>query len=179
MQRVMIIGAGGAGKSWLGKRLAAATGLPLVHLDREFWRAGWVEPPKAVWAAQVAALTAGDRWILDGNYGGTLPVRMERADTIVFLDVSRWQSVTGVLSRWVRQRGRVRDDVAAGCPEHLSLKFLAWLWAYPEKHRPGILALLGDHAHGRTIHILRDRRAIEAFAQRAAAINSSISVSKP
>jgi|GEM_PF-6982669 len=81
MQRVLIVGPSGAGKSWLAKRIAARTGLPVVHLDREFWQPGWVETAKPVWRARVKELAAGERWIMDGDYGGTLALRMERADT--------------------------------------------------------------------------------------------------
>ncbi len=163
MQRVLIVGPGGAGKSWLAKRIAARTGLPLVHLDREFWHPGWVETAKPVWRARVQALAAGERWVMDGNYGGTLALRMERADTIIFLDVSRWTSLAGVLRR--RFLAGPRDDIAEGCPERLDLTFLRWLWAYHDHHRPGVLAQLGDHGYGRTVVVLHDRQAISKFAQ--------------
>ncbi|MFT3698409.1 MAG: hypothetical protein QM831_35020 [Kofleriaceae bacterium] len=159
MQRVLIVGPGGAGKSWLATRLAAKTDLPVIHLDREFWRAGWVETPKPEWRARVAELVASERWIMDGNYGGTLAVRMERADTIVFLDVSRWTSLAGVLRR--RLRGAPRPDIADGCPERLNLEFLLWLWRYHDHHRHGVLEHLGNYAHGRTIVTLHDRVEIE------------------
>lgn len=163
MQRVLIVGPSGAGKSWLAKRIAARTGLPVVHLDREFWQPGWVETAKPVWRARVKELAAGESWIMDGNYGGTLSLRMERADTIIFLDVSRWTSLAGVLRR--RFSADPRDDIADGCPERLDLTFLKWLWAYHDHHRPGVLAQLGDHARGRRIVVLADRAAISKFAQ--------------
>ena len=162
MQRVVIVGPGGAGKSWLAKRIAERTGLPLIHLDREYWRPGWVETPKPEWRARVAELVARDRWVIDGNYGGTLATRMDRADTIIFLDVSRWASLAGVLVR--RLRTNQRDDISDGCPERLNLEFLRWLWRYHDHHRPNVLEQIGAHAHGRTVITLRDRAAISAFA---------------
>lgn len=162
MQRVVIVGPGGAGKSWLAKRIAERTHLPLIHLDREYWRPGWIETAKPEWNARVRALVAGDRWVIDGNYGGTLAVRMERADTIVFLDVSRWTSLAGVITR--RIVAKQRDDIASGCPERLNLEFLRWLWRYHDHHRPGVLEQIGAHAYGRTVITLRDRRAINVFA---------------
>ena len=151
----MLVGPGGAGKSWLAKQLAAATGLPLVHLDREYWRPGWIETPKTEWKAKVKLLADGERWIMDGNYGGTLALRMERADTIVFLDVSRWTSLAGALRR--RLRAGQRTDMAEGCPEQLGYTFLRWLWRYHDHHRPNVLEQIGNFAHGRTIVTLRDR----------------------
>jgi adenylate kinase family enzyme len=162
--RVMIFGPGGAGKSWLAKQLAAVTGLPVVHLDREYWRPNWVETPKAEWKAKVKSLADRDRWIIDGNYGGTLALRMERADTIICLDVSRWTSLVGALCR--RMRGEARDDIADGCPEKLDFEFLRWLWRYHDHHRPSVLEELGNFAHGRTIVTLHDRHEIEQWLLR-------------
>jgi adenylate kinase family enzyme len=161
----MIVGPGGAGKSWLAKRIAERTGLPLIHLDREYWRPGWIETPKPAWKARVAEIVAGERWVMDGNYGGTLALRMTRADTIIFLDVSRWASLAGVLSR--RARTTQREDMTEGCPERLNLEFLRWLWRYHDHHRPGVLEQIGAHTHGRTVIVLRDRPAITAFANAA------------
>ncbi len=100
---------------------------------------------------------------MDGNYGGTLPLRMARADTIIFLDVSRWASLVGVVKR--RVRGGVRADMSDGCPERLNLEFLHWLWRYHDHHRPGVLEQLGNYAHGRTIVTLHDRDEIVAYAR--------------
>lgn len=67
MQRVLVIGSPGSGKSTLATELAERTGLPLIHLDQEYWRAGWVEPPKAEWRQRVADLISRERWVMDGN----------------------------------------------------------------------------------------------------------------
>lgn len=171
MQRVLIVGPGGAGKSWLSTRLAAITGLPVVHLDREYWRAGWMETPKSAWRAMVAELIARDRWIMDGNYGGTLAMRMERADTIVFLDVSRWASLGGVLRRRCSRGPRL--DMAEGCPERIDLAFLRWLWRYHDHHRPGVLEQIGNFTHGRTVVTLRTRDEIERWCSSMVAKRSA------
>ena len=69
MRRVLVIGISGAGKSTFARELAARIGLPLIHLDKEFWRPGWVTTQQPQWRARVAALAAQDTWIIDGNYG--------------------------------------------------------------------------------------------------------------
>ena len=126
MKRVLVIGSPGAGKSTLATRLAERTGLPLIHLDQHHWRSGWVEPDKAEWSRQVRDLVAGDRWVMDGNYGGTLAMRLERADTVVLLDFPTWLCVGRVLKRFSTTRGRVRADMAEGCPEHFNFEFLLY-----------------------------------------------------
>ena len=114
MQRVLVIGSGGAGKSAFAVRLGQATGLPVIHLDAAYWKPGWREPSKDAWAARVTQLLAGEHWIMDGNYGGTLEQRLAACDTVVFLDMPRLLCIWRVLKRFVQYRGRTRPDVTAG-----------------------------------------------------------------
>ena len=87
MRRILVIRSGGAGKSTAARAIAAAAGLPLVHLDRVFWHAGWQPTPDEEWARIVDAWIAEEEWVIDGNYGGTLPSRLARAEAVVFLHV--------------------------------------------------------------------------------------------
>jgi adenylate kinase family enzyme len=163
VRRVLIIGCGGAGKSTLARRLAERTGLPLVHLDAHFWRAGWQQPPSDEWHRVVDGLIAGERWIQDGNYSGTLDVRLAACDTAVFLDLPTLVCLWGILSRWWRYRGRARPDLPDGCPEQLSWEFIAWVWRYRRRSRPTVLARLRAVAGDKQVVILRSRRAMDHF----------------
>ena len=163
---MLIIGAGGSGKTTLARRLAERTGLPLIHLDQLYWHSGWQATPKEAWQSKVAELIAEETWIMDGNYGGTLDVRLEAADTIIFLDVPRVQSLTRVIRRGLRYYGRSRPDLPAGCPEQLRWEFLVWVWTYPKRRRPGILQRLGALAQRKQVHILRTQREIESFLEK-------------
>ena len=163
MQRVAIVGPGGAGKSTLARRLGARLRLPVIHLDAEHWRPGWVEPPRDEWARKVAELAAGERWIIDGNYGGTMELRFAAADTIVFLDFPRWLCLWRVLKRQIQYRGQSRPDMTEGCPERLTLQFVRWIWEYPRTRRPGVLERMRTAgAHARHV-ILCSPREVEAF----------------
>lgn len=156
--RMLVVGPSGTGKSTLARRLGAKHGTPVIHLDAQYWRPGWKEPPEAEWLRQVDELVAGEAWILDGNYSGTLAKRIAIADTIVFLDFPRLQCVYGVMSRWWQTRGRVREDLAPGCPEQLpSRDFLRWIWNYPRATRPKLMALLDRVRATKDVVVLRSR----------------------
>ncbi len=173
MKRVLIIGSGGAGKSTLARHLGELTGLPVVHLDREHWQPGWVETPRDEWTRKVAELVAPDEWIIDGNYGGTMGLRIERADTIVFLDYSRWLCMYRSTKRQVVYRNKTRPDMTPGCDEKLDpkfFKFLKWIWQYRSTRRPGVLAMLrAARADGKRVVVLKDPKATRRFLARVLA----------
>ena len=141
MQRVLVIGSPGSGKSTFAAELAARTGLPLVHLDQHYWRAGWVESDPESWRRRVAELIAADAWVMDGNYGGTLPQRLERADTVIDLELPPWLCVARVVRRAITQFGRTRTDMAASCPERLDPGFFAYTARFAKSHRGGRRAM--------------------------------------
>ena len=163
MQRIAIVGPGGAGKSTLARRMGERLQLPVVHLDSRYWRPGWVETPKEEWDETMRALASAERWILDGNYGRTLEIRFARADTIVFLDFPRWICIPRVIRRGIVYRGRHRPDMAEGCNEQVTLEFLRWIWRWPRDSRPRVVkAMNGPGAHARHV-VLRTPREVARF----------------
>jgi adenylate kinase family enzyme len=167
LDRVLIIGCPGSGKSFLARRLAAATGLPAVHLDRHFWGEGWTEPTREVWLARLAALLAAPRWIMDGNYTDTLALRLAAADTAIFLDFSSALCLVRVVRRALRWFGRNRgDDMAPGCRERIDLAFLLYVGRFSRDQRPRVLAAL-ETFPGRVL-VLRDNRDVAAFVSSVA-----------
>jgi adenylate kinase family enzyme len=168
MERVVILGPGGAGKSELATSLSRRTGLPVVHLDVLFWREGWTSAPRDEALRDLAAAIAGDRWILDGNFqgdeGAGEDARFDRADTVIFLDLARSICLWRVLRRLVRDRGRSRPDLPEGSSESFDFALLRWIWSYPKTDRPrvlGLLARLGER--GVDIHHLRSPADVRRF----------------
>src|SRR2546425_1915830 len=103
-RRVVVTGMAGAGKSTFSRALSAKTGLPVIHLDLHFWKPGWVAPPADEWREKQRDLLAGDEWIADGNYHDTLELRLERAETVVYLDTPWWTCARRAFARGVRKR---------------------------------------------------------------------------
>lgn len=162
MERVIIIGCGGAGKSTLARQLGEKTGLPVVHLDKLFWHPGWVESTKEEMDAKIMQALAQPQWIMDGNFNRTLPERLKRCDTVIYLDFSRVACLMGVLKRVITTYGTVRPDMAEGCPERIDLDFLKWVWNFNKNKREKYYKLLNE-AEGVETIVLKNRRAVKRF----------------
>jgi adenylate kinase family enzyme len=127
MNRVLVIGPCGAGKSTLSAELGQKLNLPVSHMDKLNWNPGWVESSKDEIREKLATIVAADRWLIDGNYGGTLTERLERADTVLYLDYPISLCLRRVFRRIWTYRGRTRPDMTEGCPERFNLEFLIYL----------------------------------------------------
>lgn len=161
MRKILVIGSPGAGKSTFARKLAERTGLPLIHLDAEFHLPGWVDRETGEWLARVDRLLEGERWIIDGNYGGSLERRLARADTAILLDYPTWLCLWRVVRRIATLHGRVRPDAAPGCPERWDLPFLAYVARFRRAKSPTLERRLA--AFPGALVRLRSPREAEAF----------------
>ncbi len=162
MKRILIIGCGGAGKSTLARQLGEKTGLPVVHLDKLYWKPGWVNSSREEFDAVLEGELVKDRWIMDGNFGRTLPRRLGRCDTVIYLNFSRWACLLGVLKRVLTTYGKVRPDMGAGCPERFDLDFLKWVWNFNKDNREKFQTLLAQAKHANIV-TLKNRREVRRF----------------
>jgi len=161
--RIMVMGSSGSGKSTLAMRLGGITGLPVVHIDCLFWKPGWVESPKDELDAKVRAAADGPAWIIDGHFKRTLGYRLERADTVIFLDFNRCVCLWRVLKRWMKYYGKSRPDMTQGCHEKIDLPFLKWIWDYSKNVRVDTLAWLAEIQPPKRVVILKGNRAVKGF----------------
>lgn len=161
----MIVGCPGAGKSTAARALSARTGLPIIHLDYHYWRAGWVPEDPARWPEKVAALARQPRWIMDGNYANTLPYRIAHADTLIHLDFPTWLCMSRVIRRTLVNLGRERHgEFVAGCPERFDFEFLRFVWRYRRDFRSRDVASWAAF-EGRILHFTHPRALVGFLAQ--------------
>ena len=169
MQRIMIIGSGGAGKSTLARKLGQHLGIPVIHLDTLYWQPGWLPTPSADWIGLQLKIIQNPCWIIDGNYGSTLDIRLEAADTIIFLDFEPGLCLWRVVKRYFRYRGKVRPDMAIGCPERLTPEFLQWIWNFKQEKRPQIIRKLEAYPQSKVI-VLQNPAQVSNFLNQTLAI---------
>lgn len=164
MRRIVIQGCAGSGKSTFARRLSAATGLPIISLDSLYWQPGWIGSQRHDFRAKLALAMAAPGWIMDGNYHSDIgDMRDGAADTIVFFDLPRVICIAGVLTRIARLHGRVRPEMAPGCPEKLDVGFLRYVWQYRERQRPRALAWIESQRTAASIHVFTSRRQADSF----------------
>ena len=131
-KRIMVIGSPGSGKSTFSTKLAKITGLKLIHLDKEFWNNGWIETAREDWVKKQKCLISGDKWIVDGNYGGTMDIRLEKADTVICFELSKAVCLLSYFKRVITNVNKVRPDMPEGCPEKFDFEFMKYIWNFPK-----------------------------------------------
>jgi adenylate kinase family enzyme len=141
MQRVLVMGCPGAGKTTFALTLADKLSVPFVSIDRLYWQPGWREPNTADFAALISKEAEKPAWVMDGDYlrRGAGELRRARAHAIVWFDLPRRVCLTSALRRIVTTYGQVRLEMAPGCPERLDWEFLKYIWTYQVEQRPKLL----------------------------------------
>jgi len=162
VKKIIVIGSSGAGKTYFSRQLGEHLGIDVIHIDREYWRAGWEEPSKDEWKATLEILLTRESWIMDGNFGGTIEMRLAACDTAIFLDIRRTLCIWRVIRRTLRFYKRRRPEMADGCYERFDLPFLAFIWNYPDRSRPRIAKLLSD-ATDKNVVWLKNPRQVKNF----------------
>jgi len=165
-KRVMVIGCCGAGKSTFSKKLHSILGIELIHLDQYYWKPNWVESDSEEWKHKVQELAAKPEWIIDGNYGGTMNFRMDRADTIIFLDYSTISCLWRITKRINKYKGRTRPDMPEGCHERFDLEFYHYVATYNLLRRKKHYRQLEQHKVNKQTFVLRNDKECENFLKK-------------
>ena len=163
MERILIIGCPGAGKTTLARKMEERLGLSVVHLDNIFWSPGnWVHLEKQDFDKALLAELEKPRWIIEGNYNRTLPLRLQYCDTVIWLDFSRYVCMGGWIKRMITNWGKVRSDMAPGCVERYEQEFAEFIWNFRKNNQDKYYRLLNE-AEGIETVVLKNRRMVRRF----------------
>jgi adenylate kinase family enzyme len=159
MKKVLVIGCPGAGKSTFARKLSAKTGLPLYYLDMIWHKADRTTVSTEEFDTALSEIMNHDRWILDGNYLRTLPMRLEKADTVFFFDLPLDVCLSGAIERLGKERVDMpwKDDV-------LDEEFRQWITDFPETQLPIINLLL--ESYGSNVVRFTSRQEADEYIER-------------
>jgi len=162
MQKVIIIGCPGGGKSTFARALHETSGLPLFHLDMMYWNPDRTKVPREIFQERLEDALGQERWIIDGNYNRTMEMRMQACDTVFFLDYPAEVCLEGVRAR----KGTTRTDMpwVEGKDEEVEAEFLEFIRSFREESRPHILELLEKYAD-KKIYVFRSREEANRFLE--------------
>lgn len=153
-----MIGCPGSGKSTFSKSLHKITGIPLFHLDMLFWNEDKTTVEKPVFLDRLLKTLENSEWIIDGNYASTMELRMQKCDTVIFLDYSSDVCLSGIKER----KGKERSDMPWVEDEEEDPEFIAFIKSYNSQNRPQVMELLKRYSH-KDIYIFTNRNQAEEF----------------
>jgi adenylate kinase family enzyme len=157
MKKIIVIGCPGSGKSTVSRALHNKTGIPLCHLDMMYWNADKTTVEKSVFLERLSAVLEKDKWIIDGNYGSTMELRMAACDTVIFLDYPIEICLDGIKER----RGKPRSDMPWIEIEEDS-EFIEFVKSFNEQQKPKVLELLEKYSDKNVI-VFKSREQAESF----------------
>ena len=164
MKRVIVIGSPGAGKSTFARKLRDKTGLPLFYLDMIWHLPDRTNISREEFDARLSEIIAGDKWIIDGNYGRTMEMRLKACDTVILLDYPLEVCLDGARTRV----GQKREEMP-WIEEKLDEEFRQWIQDFPNEQLPRIYQLLEQYKEGRRICILHSREDADAWIEKEGA----------
>mgnify|MGYP001586598953 FL=1 len=163
MEKVLVVGCCGAGKSTLSKKLEKILKLPLIHLDKYYHKPNWEEPEKDEWEQVLRKLVKQKRWIMDGNYADSFDIRFPLADTIIYLDYPSIKCCLRVIKRNIKYFRKKRSDIADGCKERFDLFFLKFVLTFNYKNRENIYNRLENIKTNKEVIILKNDKEVDLF----------------
>lgn len=165
MKRILIIGGNGSGKTTMARELSSKLGLPLVHLDKLYWRDDWQHATREELAAALQPELEKSEWIIDGNMKHSLPYRLKYCDTVIYLDFPVIVCVFGALKRIIGSNNKSRPDMGGNCVEKLNrraFEFIKSIFKFNKRNRGDFYKFIAEAENARLI-VLKNRRQVKYF----------------
>lgn len=158
MEKAIIIGCPGAGKSTFARKLKEKTGLPLFYLDMIWHKEDGTNISRDEFDGKIKEIMKKEQWILDGNYIRTLEMRLKECDTVFLLDYPLEVCLEGASSRI----GKERPDMP-WVESEFDLEFRQFIVDFPKDSLPKIYELLKKYEKEKELHIFRKREDAEEY----------------
>ncbi|MBE7058943.1 MAG: adenylate kinase [Ruminococcaceae bacterium] len=159
MKKIIVIGCPGSGKSTFAKSLHEITGIELFHLDMMYWNSDKTVADKSVFLERLSNAMAKSEWIIDGNYGSTMELRLQACDTVFFLDYPSDVCLEGIRER----RGKPRTDMPwIENADEEDTEFIVFVKSYNLEYRPQVLTLLEKYSE-KDIFVFKSRKEADGF----------------
>ncbi|VAW22000.1 hypothetical protein MNBD_ALPHA11-528, partial [hydrothermal vent metagenome] len=156
MQRIMIIGGQGAGKTTLALKLGQITNLPVIHIDKFYHFPGWKLRSQKTAFDELEDCANTERWIMDGDDVRSFSPRLKRADFIIYLHVSTLRRVARVIKRSIKSFGKPRVDLPDGCKGRITFDSFKWtIYGYPVLMRPAMRRAMAKDAEKTPVYHVR------------------------
>ena len=160
MRRILIIGNAGVGKTTFALKLAEKTGLPLVHLDKIYWRGNWEHLSRGEFDEALQAELQKEAWIIDGNFSRTLPIRLSHCDGVFYFDFPTVSALWGITKRTLQHYGKCRSDMGGNCPAYFDKSLYKATATFNKKHRKEYYELLKNQ---KNVVIFKNRKQAETY----------------
>jgi adenylate kinase family enzyme len=164
-KKIVIIGSPGSGKTTLSFQLHHIFNVPIIHLDKYYWKPHWQMPTSREFYDIHGSLCIQPEWIMEGMFITTLIPRFIEADIIIFLDMPQSLCFWRVLTRLIKNYGKVLATSAEYCPQRIDFAFLKYVWNFDKNVSPTIYQILKMFASDKQIYILKSQKEVTAYIE--------------
>jgi len=165
----MVIGvSAGAGKSTFARKLSDILQINVHHLDTMYWEPGWVEAAFEDFKSRQLEVINQQEWIIEGNYRNTFEMRVEQADTIIYIEKPLTVCLYRVMKRWLTNIGKDRPDRAVGCNEKIDMAFIKFIWSTYFQRKKKMRQQLEKLKSSKQVFIFKTNTEIDTFLRRLA-----------
>ena len=129
------------------------------------WKPNWEVTDRNYQIKIQKEIIENESWIIDGNYNGTMDMRIDASDTIIFFDINRWVCIYQAIKRYFQFKGKTRPDMQEECPEKLDINFLKFIWNYPKKQKLLVEKRLDRVKYSKNIIIFNNKKQMDDFLE--------------
>jgi len=134
----------------------------VVPVSCLWWTGQWQNVSMEEFDRKLEDVLEGDKWIIDGNFSRTMPLRLRHCDTIIYLDYSKWQCLAGMTQRVLVNYGKSRPDMGGNCPERFDPEFVKFIWNFNKNNRGMNYTWIAQAKHAKS-YVLKNRKEAKAF----------------